>query len=310
MTTSMMTEADHAYSPSRWSHRFDDGEKVIESHLQVLTKATQLARNTIPCILNQIVDPTTAFPDHSIDIYFPSNHITDLLPSVVTIKPKAIFVYIHGGYWQYMSRNESAFMAQTMSNEQILTAVVGYPIAPHATIDQIVTCVEQSLVKILQLATKLSVKVFIGGHSAGGHLASTPLLVDWKTKYNIDPEIFGGFFLISGVFDLVPLVSTYINNPLGMTESVARNQSPLHRNSSDYWSALKHVPILCVHGQYDPPTFHDQNRRFGSYLEKIGFDNVQTLQLNNFDHFDVIEQLENPNQPLTKMVLKIINDSN
>jgi arylformamidase len=254
------------------------------------------------------VDSISSFPDHSIDIYFPSN-VSEFLPIIDTIKPKAIFVYIHGGYWAFLSRNESAFMAQTMSDAEILTAVVGYPIAPHATIDQIVTCVEQCLVKILQWAMKLSTKVFICGHSAGGHLAATLLLTNWKTKYNIDHEIFGGFFLISGVFDLIPLVSTYVNKPLGMTTSIARNQSPLHRESNDYWSALKHVPILCVHAQYDPPSFHDQNRRYGAYLEQIGFNNVQTIQLNDFDHFDIIEQLEKQDQPLTTLIFKLINDS-
>jgi len=306
MTTE--TDLDHAYSPSRWSHRFSGGDQVIESHIQTTTKATQSARNTILCLLNWAVDAKTSFPDHSIDVYFPSN-VNELLPTIDSIQPKAIFIYIHGGYWQHLSRNESAFMAQTMSDAQILTAVIGYPLAPHATIDQIVTCVEQALVKILELAMKLSTKVFICGHSAGGHLASTLLLIDWKTKYNIDHEIFGGFFLISGVYDLIPIVSTYVNEPLRMTTSIAKKQSPLHRDSNDYWLALKHVPILCVHAQYDPPAFHDQNRQYGSYLEKIGFDNVKIIQLNDFDHFNVIEQLEKRDQPLTTMILKLINDS-
>jgi len=306
--TTIQTDADHAYSPSRWSHRFSDGDKVIESHMQTLTKATQSARTTLPCLLNWAVDTTTSFPDHSIDIYFPSN-VTELLPTIDSIQPTAIFVYIHGGYWQFLSRKESAFMAQTMSDAQILTAIIGYPIAPQATIDQIVLCVEQALVKILKWATKLSTKVYICGHSAGGHLAATLMLIDWKTKYNIDHQIFGGFFLISGIFDLIPLTSTYVNTPLGMTTSVAKNQSPLYRDSNDYWLALKHVPIFCVHAQYDPPSFHDQNRQYGSYLEKIGFDNVKIIQLDNFDHFDVIEQLEKRDQPLTTMILSLIKNS-
>lgn len=303
------TDADRAYSPSLFSHRFSDGDKVIESHVQTLTKGTQRARTAIPCLLNWPVDPKTSFPDYAIDLYLPSSSLESPSFSIDSIRTKAIFIYIHGGYWQFFSRNESAFMAETMTNAQILTAVVGYPIAPHATIDQIVGCVEQAVAKVLQLAMKLSAKVFICGHSAGSHLASTLLLIDWKTKYNIDHDRFGGFFLISGVFDLLPLVPTYINKPIGMTVPVAQNQSPLHRDSNDYWSSLKHVPILCVHSQYDPPTFHDQNRQYGSYLEKIGFDHVQTLQLDNFDHFDVIEQLGNPDQPLTGMILKLINDS-
>lgn len=302
-------DADHAYSPSRWSHRSNDPDKVIELHKEALTKGTQSAQNVLPCLLNWPANATTSLSDHCIDLYFPSNITGELLPTVDSVQTKAIFVYIHGGYWQYFSRNESAFMAQTMSDAHILTAVLGYPIAPHATIDQIVASIEESLLKVLQLAKKLSAKVFVCGHSAGGHLAATLLLIDWKTKYNIDHQFFGGFFLVSGVYDLLPIVPTYVNNPLGMTAATARNQSPIHRARHDYWLALKHVPILCVHGQYDPPSFHDQNRQYGSYLQEIGFDHVQIDELENFDHFDAIEQLEKKDQPLTAMILKIIKDS-
>lgn len=304
----MNIDLDHAYSPSRWSHRYTDPNKVIESHLQTLTQASDRARASVPCLLNWMIEPTSLLPDYAIDLYFPSKS-AEVLPDFNAIKPKAIFVYIHGGYWQYLSRKESSFMAQTMTDEQILTAVIGYPIAPHANIDQIVSCVEQGLVKILHLAKKLSVKVYISGHSAGGHLAATLLLVDWKKKYNIDANIFGGFFLVSGVFDLVPLVSTYVNDPISMTESTAKYQSPLHRPEQDYWGDLKHLPILCVHGQYDPATFRDQNENYGRYLEEIGFNHIKVLQLDDFDHFDVIEQLENCDQPLTSIILKLIKES-
>ena len=301
-------DADHAYSPSLWSHRFTDGDQVIESHLQTMTQATERAKMTVPCLLNWPVDAATALPDHSIDLYFPSN-TAELFPNLDAIKPKAIFVYIHGGYWQFLSRRESAFMAQTMSDEQIVTAVVGYPIAPRASVDQITLSVERALVKIIRWAMKLSVKVFVCGHSAGGHLAATLLLIDWKKKYNIDADVFGGFFLISGVFDLGPLVPTYINTPLSLTTATAQKLSPLHRPSEDYWSALQHVPILCVHGEHDPPSFREQNRSYGSYLTSLGYTNVQTMQLQNFDHFDVIEQLENRDQPLTTLILSLIKAS-
>ena len=308
MTTTEMN-ADRAYSPSLWSHRFSDGEQVIQSHVETLTKATQSARTMIPCLLNWTVDLTSSLSDHSIDIYFPLNIREELLLNIDSIKPKAIFVYIHGGYWQFFSRNESAFMARTMSEAQILTAIVGYPIAPLATMEQIVASIEQALVKILKLAMKLTTKVFICGHSAGAHLASTLLLINWKNKYNIDCQVFGGFILVSGIFDLIPLVSTYINEPLRMTVTNAKNLSPLYRDGNDYWSALKQTPILCVHAEYDPPNFHHQNRQYGSYLETIGFNHVKIVQFDNFDHFDIIEQLENRDQPLTTMILTIIKDS-
>lgn len=306
--TSMDVDLEHAYSPSRWSHRYTDPDKVIESHLQTMTQASDRARASLPCLLNWSIEPTSLLPDYAIDLYYPSKSV-ELLPDLNAIKPRAIFVYIHGGYWQYLSRRESSFMAQTMTDEQILTAVIGYPIAPQANIDQIVSCVEQGLLKILHLAVKLSVKVFIAGHSAGAHLAATALLVDWKRKYNIDANAFGGFFLVSGVFDLVPLVSTYVNEPIGMTATTARFQSPVHRPHQDYWGALKHLTILCVHGQYDPTAFREQNEKYGKYLKEMGFTGVTVMQMDDFDHFDVIEQLENCDQPLTSLILKLIKDS-
>lgn len=301
----IQTELDRAYSPSVWSHRTTDPDEVIKLHVETLTEGTEIAKRTIPCFLNWAVDSEALKPDYAIDIYFPSD-TNSIILNLDTLKPKKMFVYIHGGYWQFLSRRESAFMAQTMSDEHILTAVVGYPIAPHASMDEIVVCVERALVKLLQWAAKLSIKVCVAGHSAGAHLASMLLLVDWKTKYNIDPCIFGGFFLISGVFDLVPLVSTYINKPIKMNIDLAKHLSPLHRNDHQTNTPLKDVCILCVHAQHDPPAFHEQNRNYADFLKQLGFQNVQMLQIDGYDHFDIIEQLENRDQPLTALILSLM----
>ncbi|CAF1099926.1 unnamed protein product [Adineta steineri] len=303
------TDADYEYSPSRWSRRFETGDKVIEAFVQATTKATESARTALPCLLNWSVDTaTTSFHNHAIDIYFPLT-TKRFFPKIDMIKPKAIFVFIHGGYWQARSRHDSGFMAKTMSDAQILTAVIDYPIAPQVTIDEIVACIEESFVKVLQWAMELSTKVYICGHSAGAHLASTLLLIDWETKYNIEPEIFGGFFLISGIYNLTPLVPTYINEPLGMTVAIAKNHSPLYRDSKDYWSALKSVPIFCICAEYDPTSFHDQNEQYGSYLKQIGYDNITIKKLDDCDHFDIMEQLIERDQPLTNIILSFIENS-
>lgn len=306
--TDIQSDLDRAYSPSVWSHRISDPEKVIESHLQTISQATEHAQKTIPCLLNWPIEPNTLLSDYGIDLYLPWFSDGELL-NLDSIKPKAIFVYIHGGYWQFLSRKENGFMAQTMSDEQIVTAVIGYPIAPHATMEQIISCVEHGLVKIVKWAMKLSVKVFVAGHSAGAHLAATTLLIDWERKYNIPCEIFGGFFLISGVFDLIPLVSTYVNKQIGMTIDTAKHSSPIWRAGDEYNKDIKDVIVLCVHAEHDPPCFHEQNQNYASYLEKIGFTKIKMIRLDHFDHFDVIEQLENRDQPLTLLILNLIKES-
>ncbi|CAF4421529.1 unnamed protein product, partial [Adineta steineri] len=88
-----------------------------------------------------------------------------------------------------------------------------------------------------------------------------------------------------------------------------KNHSPLYRDSKDYWSALKSVPIFCICAEYDPTSFHDQNEQYGSYLKQIGYDNITIKKLDNCDHFDIMEQLIERDQSLTNIILSFIENS-
>lgn len=83
--------------------------------------------------------------------------------------------------------------------------------------------------------------LYLCGHSAGAHLAAMVLSTDWS-QYNVTPQIKGkvhhvtqawpryhssflsgcpvGALLVSGIYDLLPILSTYVNEPLKMTEYV------------------------------------------------------------------------------------------
>ena len=66
------------------------------------------------------------------------------------------------------------------------------------------------------------------GHSAGGHLTAMLLATDWKA---FDPALPSNLleagYSISGLFDLVPLIGTSINDKIGMDEAEATSASPL-----------------------------------------------------------------------------------
>jgi len=53
----------------------------------------------------------------------------------------------------------------------------------------------------------------LGGHSAGAHLAAS--MIHPEVNENIGVK---GFILISGVFDLNPLLETSINKPLKLNK--------------------------------------------------------------------------------------------
>lgn len=65
-------------------------------------------------------------------------------------------------------------------------------------------------------------KFIVGGHSAGAQLAAQLLHENPKhDQPTIDVKQIVGFILFSGVYDLRPLVSTYINDALKLTRYIS-----------------------------------------------------------------------------------------
>ena len=87
-------------------------------------------------------------------------------------------VFIHGGYWQTRAKENFTFCAAGPMAHGINVALIGYTLAPDATLDQIVDEVRTG---IDYLVTELPTlggdpnKMIVSGWSAGGHLSSMSL---------------------------------------------------------------------------------------------------------------------------------------
>lgn len=111
-------------------------------------------------------------------------------------------------------------------------------------------------------AERGSRRVVVGGHSAGSHLAAMLLHSDWSKK---EPNfnLLHGLVHISGVFDLTPLVETYVNEPLKLDKAQSKLFSPLHQ--LDYLRrtvSAKRIKQLVVVGEYDSNEFKRQTRAY------------------------------------------------
>ena len=59
-------------------------------------------------------------------------------------------------------------------------------------------------------------RIFVGGHSAGAHLAATLMITDWKQN-GMETFPFSGAVLLGGVYDLTPLKKMYLDDDLHFT---------------------------------------------------------------------------------------------
>uniref|UniRef100_A0A452HRT2 Alpha/beta hydrolase fold-3 domain-containing protein n=1 Tax=Gopherus agassizii TaxID=38772 RepID=A0A452HRT2_9SAUR len=207
-----------------------------------------------------------------------------------------LVLYIHGGYWQFLSKEVSGFIAPPLVTQGIAMAAVGYDVAPKGHMDVMVAQVRRSVAFIVQQYSKTS-GVYLCGHSAGAHLAAMVLSTDWE-EYGVTPDIKGAF-LVSGVYDLEPITHTSVNNLLHVSREVARRNSPVLCMTAAT-PARKACEVLIAVAQHDSPEFHRQSREYFQALRSAGW-SVSLLDIADTDHFDVIEKLSQRGYILTQV---------
>src|SRR3954468_20012929 len=144
-----------------------------------------------------------AHPQH-LDLVYgprPRNRI-DFLPAG---EGAPVLVFIHGGYWQMRSKETFTFAASGPLAHGISMALVGYTLAPDATLDEMVAEIRAALdflgAELPRLGGDPS-NLWISGWSAGGHLAAM----------NRDHPLVRGGLAISGIYDLEPIRHIYVND--------------------------------------------------------------------------------------------------
>jgi arylformamidase len=192
-----------------------------------------------------------------------------------------MLIYIHGGYWQELDKSDSAFMVPGLHAQGVAVAVLGYGLAPRLDLDAIVAMVRAGVRFLMDTAG--SRPVYLAGSSAGAHLAAMCLPVARVS----------GAILLSGVYDLEPLVGTYINGAVGMDEGTALRNSPLR--------LLIEPPLsIVVRGEREPAGFAEQHEAW------LRAHPGESLIVQDRNHFDLPLDLGDPSTTLGRKALELM----
>ncbi|XP_008577732.1 PREDICTED: kynurenine formamidase [Galeopterus variegatus] len=282
-------ELENQYAPSKWVVRLG-AEEALKTYSQIGNEATKRARATRKTLLQV---PYGDGDGEKVDIYFPDK-VSEALP---------FLMFVHGGYWQSGSKDSSAFMVNPLTAQGVAVVIVAYDIAPKGTLDQMVNQVTRSIA-FVQKQYPCNAGIYLCGHSAGAQLAAMMLLADW-TKHGVTPNL-KGFFLVSGVYDLEPIVYTSQNALVHLTlEDAQRNSPQRHLQVAPTQPVDPACHMLVIVGQHDSPEFHRQSREFYQTLCQAGW-KASFEELPDVDHFEIIENLTREDDTLTQIILKTI----
>lgn len=197
-------------------------------------------------------------------------------------------VFIHGGYWQTRAKENFTFCAAGPMAHGINVALIGYTLAPDATLDEIVEEVRTAIDYLVGELPSLGgdpEQIVVSGWSAGGHLSSMVLG---------HPRIRAGL-LISGVYDLEPIRHSYLNVKLGLDEAMSRRNSPVVQQGG------VNKPLVIVAGSGELPLLRKQSADFAAHRVLHGLPVVYE-EIPGANHFTMMDELASPSGRLTTLV--------
>ena len=271
---------DREYSPSS---RVDD----INVFLQRYTNESAAAKRD--AVAQGLCDVDIGYGDgaeETLDMFMPRQ--ADSAP---------LHIYIHGGYWQLLSKDDSCFAAPVFQKYGSCFAAVNYTLAPDQTLSGIVEENRRAISFLYRNAERWGYdrnRIYLSGSSAGAHLAMMMLLTDWPSM-GLPADTIKGVCAVSGVYDLEPVRLTYVNDAVGMDADEAAANSPvLH--------PLKNrCPVILAYGDNETDEFKRQTLDYRSRLRSQDVD-VVFSEIGDRNHFDVILDLADSDSWLSREV--------
>jgi arylformamidase len=200
-----------------------------------------------------------------------------------------LLVYIHGGYWQRNAKEFYACLAVGPMAHGIDVALVGYTLAPEATLTQIVDEIRSAIRWLRSEGPRRGIasgKLMVSGWSAGGHLTAMA-----------HGEADAGL-AISGVFDIEPCRLNYLNEKLNLTADEVAALSPIRQLPA------QSGPLVITYGAAELPELQRQSRDYHAAREAAKLPS-ELLPLAGHDHFSILEELAEPSGKLTEAVVRL-----
>ena len=194
-----------------------------------------------------------------------------------------VIVALHGGGWTNGYKEWMLFMAPALTAHGVTFVSAGYRLAPQHVFPEGYHDVLDAIALVhRQIGTHGGnlERIFVSGHSAGGHLASLAALQnDWMTSRRLPADVIRGALPISG---------TYVFGSASGLSMRPRFLGPEENGGETKAAPATYLradapPFLVAYGEKDFPHLRVQSEKFIGDLKALGVD-VSGLVLPDCDH--------------------------
>jgi arylformamidase len=215
-----------------------------------------------------------------------------------------IFVFIHGGNWFLGSAKQYGFSAEMFINAGAHYVALDFVSVKDVGGDLGVMAaqVRRGIAWVYKNAASFGgdpERIYIGGHSSGGHLCGVALVTDWQKEFALPPTIVRGGLCMSGIYEMLPVRLSWRRTYVNFTDAMA-----------DAMSSQRHIdklnaPIIVTYGTLETPDFQRQSRDFAAAV-KVAGKPVQLIEAPGYHHLEMAETLGNPYGPNGRAALALM----
>ena len=102
-----------------------------------------------------------------------------------------VFVFIHGGNWNSGRKGLYSFLGNRMARKGVVTVIIDYPLSPAVTYEEMAKASAAAVSWVHENIRDYGGnpdKIFVSGHSAGGHLNAIKLRKKHKKRAGFSLE--------------------------------------------------------------------------------------------------------------------------
>ena len=243
------------------------GDAVAQSHLAGYAQRSIAARLRLAGERDLRYGPE---PKATYDLFRPA-----------TPPPHPAFVFLHGGYWRALDKDEHSFVVEPAVAAGFAGLVVNYDLCPAVTLDDIVAEMRALMAHLAAEAPRLGLRtdgIALAGHSAGAHLAAM-LLFDPGPQGRL-PIYWAE--LASGIYEPEAALGVSVNEEIGLTPEMARRHNALARPPA------QPLPLRVTAGAAEPPAWRAQSDAYAELARGAGCE-VERRDVAGADHFSLLE---------------------
>jgi arylformamidase len=215
-----------------------------------------------------------------------------------------IFVFIHGGAWLGGEAKDYADSAELFVHAGAHYVALDFIAIKEAGGDLRVMAeqVRRAIAWTYRNAASFDgdpARLYIGGHSSGGHLCGVALVTDWQKDFGLPPDCVKGGLCMSGMYDMKAVRLSKRGAYVKFDDDMEQTMS-----SQRHLERLR-APVILTYGSEETPEFQRQNRDFAAAVKAAGKP-VELVAATGYNHFEMGESLGHPYGPNGRAALRLM----